>query len=66
MEVSEITLYNTLKQSLGEEQAQVVIDKIKKRNDHVDEIRDDLIRWMFILSVSYVIAVYLMLCYFFA
>ena len=29
MEVSEITLYNTLKQSIGEEQAQVVVEGMK-------------------------------------
>ena len=29
MEVSEITLYNTLKQSLGEEQAQIVVEGMK-------------------------------------
>ena len=29
MEVSEITLYNTLKQSLGEEQAQIVVEDMK-------------------------------------
>ena len=29
MEVSEITLYNTLKQTLGEEQAQIVVEGMK-------------------------------------
>ena len=29
MEVSEITLYNTLKQSIGEEQAQIVVEGMK-------------------------------------
>jgi len=62
MVVSEITLFNTLKTKLGEQEAQIVVEGIKsavkeKFNNKKDilltkEDKVEMIRWMFIFWIG--------------
>ena len=66
MVISEITLYNTLKEKLGDQVAQVVVESIKETvkeevnnkkeslatKHDVSEVKAEIIKWMFIFWVG--------------
>ena len=66
MVVSEITLFNTLRAKLGEQEAQVVVEGIKQTGKEefenkkdslatkqdVSEVKAEIIKWMFVFWVG--------------
>ena len=66
MVVSEITLFNTLRAKLGEQEAQVVVEGIKSAvkeefenkkdslatKQDVSEVKAEIIKWMFVFWVG--------------